>query len=75
MMAWAIYDENKQYILDYFVGKSTDCWRYVADKNYNCGKIGSLDVETIKRILSLQRSGWKCINGIWISPRSEYYPK
>ena len=68
-MTWAIFDEQKKYILDFFVGTSDECWKYVAEQHYNYGKIGLMD----KSAMELYSAGWKYVNGMWVNPESDLY--
>lgn len=68
-MAWAIFDEQKKYIIDFFVGTSDECWKYIAEHQYNCGKIASMN----KNAIELHSAGWKCVNDMWVSPKSSFY--
>lgn len=68
-MTWAIFDEQKKYILDFFVGTSDECWKYVAEQHYNCGKIGLMD----KSAMELYSAGWKYVSGMWVNPESDLY--
>lgn len=73
MRAWAIFDKQKQYIIDSFIGTADACWDYIERQSYNCGKIASLELSAIERSIELKADGWKCVNGMWISPKSKKY--
>lgn len=68
-MVWAIFDEQKRYIVDFFVGTSDKCWKYIMKQRYNCGKIALMN----DRAMELYSAGWKYINGMWVSPKSKFY--
>lgn len=68
-MAWAIFDKQKRHIIDFFVGTSDECWKYIVKQQYNCGKIASMDDSAME----LHSVGWRYINGMWVSPKSKFY--